>query len=190
MPELLINTSPEIGNNREIEPYRNDVYETYCLWKSLPAFFKFPPLNKKTGERPTPRDFCLQIGVEDERILLLCEIGSQRAFAAQYKVDENTLSLWNKKVQTLDSMEEIRKWATGLTKNVFMALYNKAVSKGDAFEVKTWAQLVEKWQEKAKVEVEVRRVETFTVIKPIEKNGTENSLGVNAEASASVGVPA
>lgn len=135
------------------------------------------------------------LGIDSETILELSDIRTQNDFAEKYGVSKDTLSLWNKTIAVRDSMEDIRKWARGLTKNVIASLYNTAVRKGSSFEVKLFMQLVESWEEKQKVEHDYKGVTSFTVIRPSkiidvtpEQNERDSSgVGINGEASTSVG---
>lgn len=195
----LINMTTDIKDknqtNSDIEPYLKDIYEKYCLWKSLPSVFKFPPRDKKTGIAPSQKEFCEMIGVDSNEILELVEMKYQKDFAQKYGISEDTLSLWNKTIGVRDSLDDVRKWARGLTKNVVASLYNTAVRKGSSFEVKLFMQLVEGWEEKQKVEHDYKGVTTFTVTRPAkiidvtltEQNGNEDKLGLDGETVSSVG---
>ena len=175
--------------NSEITPYLKGIYDTYALWKSLPALFKFPPPNKH-GERPTPIEFAEQMGIDDETILELITIPTQIAFATRFKVHPDTLSDWNKTLHVRSGLDDMRKWAKHLSKNVLTSLYNKAVRKGDAFEVKLWFQLIENYEEKSKVGLEAMGDIHFNIIL------NKNNVNINAnqprtvgEANTGVGIP-
>ena len=105
------------------------------------------------------------MGIDDEMIISLMDIKTQGAFAKQYGVDEDTLTNWNKKLAQEDGMDDLRMWAKKMSKNVALALYNNAIRKGYAPEVKLWFQLVEQWEEKAKLDVKhhVATIEYETV---------------------------
>lgn len=188
------NIENKTSTNNEIVPYRKDVYEVYCLWKSLPSIFKYPPKDKKTGIAPSARDFCEMMGIDDEQILDLIEIRTQTQFAERFEVGIDTLRKWNKTLGVRDSLSDIRQWGRSLTRNVIASLYNTAVRKGSMMEVKLWAQLVEGWEEKQKVEHDYKGVTTFTVTRPAKiidvtptENGNEDKLGLDGEAVSSVG---
>jgi hypothetical protein len=164
----------------------------------LPSIFRYPPKDKKTGIAPSSRDFCEMIGVDDEQILDLLEIKTQGQFAERFDVSKDTLSIWNKTLGVRDSLDDIRKWARSLSKNVVSSLYNTAVRKGSSFEVKLFMQLVEGWEEKQKVEHNYKGVESFTIIRPskiidvtpIENGQIESGVGTDGETITSVGHPA
>jgi hypothetical protein len=186
MTTLLENKTP---TKSEMEPYLMDIYETYCLWKSLPALFKYPPKDKN-GISPTPRDFAEQMGIDDDKLLDLVTIRNQTAFAERFHVHIDTLTDWNKTIRGKDSMNELRSWATHLSKNVLVSLYNNAIRKGMALEAKLWFQLVEQWQEKTKVAHELLGDIQFniTLNKPKEEQNA-NQLGTVNQADAGLGTP-
>lgn len=136
----------------DITPQKEKEYQAYCLWRSVPFFFRNPPKDKVTGLTPTSRDFALAMGIEDDTMLDLVEIKTQGQFGERYNVDINTLTRWNKTASAQNGLEEARKWATNLTKNVLFSLYNNAIRKGLAPETKLWLQVVEGWQEKQQVD--------------------------------------
>lgn len=145
-------TTPTDTNLVTIEPIKKYEYDVYCLWRSIPAFFRFPPIDKKTKTRATPREFAMAMGIEDEQMLDLVDITTQKEFGARFNVDEGTLCDWNKTAGAQNGMDEAMRWAKNLSKNVLFSLYNNAIRKGNMLEVKLWFQLVEKWSEKQTVE--------------------------------------
>jgi hypothetical protein len=132
-----------------LEPYRRDVFETYIVWKSIPALLKMPPASRHTGTPSSPKEFCKVMGIENEQIIALAGIRSQTQFAEHFGVHINTLTDWNKLIAKRDPLSDLRHWATGLTKNVLMSLYHKVLQNGDAERVKLWFQIVEGWSEKS-----------------------------------------
>jgi hypothetical protein len=150
---------PPINTNLvTIEPKKKYEYDLYCLWRSIPAFFRFPPIDKKTKERPSPREFAMSMGIENEEMLNLVDLTTQKEFGARFNVDEGTLCDWNKTVGAQNGMDEAMLWAKNLSKNVLFSLYNTAIRKGNMLEVKLWFQLVEKWSEKQTVEHDYKGV--------------------------------
>ncbi len=171
-------------SNHDLTPYKKDVFELYCLWKSLPSFFRFPPKGKD-GKQPTPKEFVETMGIESDEIIELAQIRYQKDFAEKYNVLPDTLSDWNKTQQVRDSLSDIRAWARSLSKNVLMALYNKAIRNGFAVEVKLFFQLIEGWEEKQRIEHNYKGIESITII----KNGkTENPMGTDSQANGSMGI--
>ena len=167
MTQLLL-PAPTIGTNRDNGHYRQDVFEMYLLWKSLPSLFKFPPIDKKSQTRPSSREFCEAMGIDDPVVIDMAQIKYQKDFAERFEVDENTLSLWNREIADRDPMEDLRAWAIKLSKNVLTALYNNAMRKGMALEVALWFKLVNQWNEKTVVEHNYKGVKsiTYEIIEP------------------------
>lgn len=144
--------SSENQKKTEIQPYKQDVYETFKLWKCLPSFFKYPPKDRKTGFQPTPRSYAELMGIDDEAILDLVEIRTNLEFASRYDVDKDTLTKWGKQIKEDSSVNDLRAWAIHLSKNVLSALYNQAIRTGYAKEVELWFKLVNEWEDKQTVE--------------------------------------
>ena len=170
--ELNEQTSLQIGSDSS-NPI--DIYEIYCLWKSLPPFFKNPPIPTKGKDRPTVAEYLDNLGIEDPNIVELSKLQTQKAFAERYGVDEDTLSRWNKTQGVRDSLAEIRGWARQLSKNVLLSLYRKAMKDGMSFEVKLFFQLVEKWEEKAKIEHDYKGVTEIQIIKKVVEEKVKNN---------------
>lgn len=161
---------------RDITPVKAYEYEMYCLWKSIPSLLRNPPVDRATKMKPSNRDFAIGMGIEDEAMLDLIEIRTQTQFSEKFDVDINTLTLWNNTRGVNNGLNEARSWATNLTKNVVLSLYNNAIRKGMAPEVKLWLQVVENWKEKEEVEHKYLGVATihYDVVKA-EVIPTENA---------------
>lgn len=142
-------------------------YNKYKVWKAIPSLLRYPPMDKITKQRPNPRDFAISMGIEDEETLELIDLPTQKSFAEKFGLHQDTLVDWNKTLGLQSSMEQVRAWATHLTKNVVLALYNNAIRKGNQMEVKLWLQVVEGWEEKQKVEHEYLGVAgiTYEIVK-------------------------
>jgi hypothetical protein len=110
--EIIPKDSETIKN-----PVRQDLYDTYVLWKTLPLIFK------RQG-RQFVQD---KLQIEDETILELCEISSQTEFAEKYKVHRDTLTDWNKLIKKRDEFSNIRAWLQPMLKNVVLSAYNVAL---------------------------------------------------------------
>lgn len=143
----------------------DSVYELYCLWKSLPPFLKCPPRRKGQKEDPDVRAYAMDAGIDDPVTLDLLEIKTQGEFAQRYGIHQDTCTDWNKTQGVRDNLQDIRKWARQLTRNVLMSLYQTAMKKGFATEVKLWFQLIEKWEEKMKVEHDYLGVTELVVVR-------------------------
>lgn len=178
MSEILLLESPEKSRKQPpIEPYKRDVFELYCLWKSIPAFFKYPPKDKKTKEAPTPQDYCLMMGIEDEEILEIVDIRTMGQFAQRFGVSEACLNDWNKTVKAKESLQEIKKWARALTKNVTMGLYNATIRGGLPQHYQVWFKVVEDWVEKHEVEHNYKGVAniSYEIVEHQEENKQETA---------------
>lgn len=168
--------TPTNSNNTEKGIIRVHEYNKYKVWKAIPSLLRNPPVDKYTKQRPHPRDFAIGMGIEDEETLELVDIPTQKAFAERFDLSEDTLVDWNKTVGIQSSLEQVRNWATHLTKNVVLSLYNNAIRKGNMMEVKLWLQVVEGWEEKQKLEHNYLGVASITYevvkAKPQIENGT------------------
>lgn len=138
------------------------LFEVYATWKSLPVTML------RTFSRDQIRN---NMNVEDEDVLDLMEIPTQKAFAEKFDIEESTLSGWNKKVKDRDPLAEVKKWSQGLVKNMMLSLYTNAMKKGDAFLYKLFFQVANEWSEKSVVEHDIAMITEFNVslADPIEK---------------------
>lgn len=180
--EKEITTQIQIKSNST--PYKNELFELYCLWKSLPYQFKVPPKDKATGQRPNPREFCEMMGIEDLTIWELAEIRTQAQFAEKYDLDPTTLVLWNRNQKLRDNLADMRMWAKHMSRSILMSLGNNAMRKGLSFDVKLWFQLVEGWEEKQKVEHNYQGVQVVEILDAEYKDTVET----NKETTNSVEV--
>lgn len=114
------------------EPYKQQTYETYALWKSLPTFLKGQP--KMSLEK---------FGIEEDILFELLQIKNQKQFGQEYQVDSGTLTDWNKRIQKDGLIKDINSWARKLTPNVVFALYKNITRNGRAHEVRAWYELIE-----------------------------------------------
>ncbi len=179
-----------LQTHSDIRPEKETEYESYILWKALPAFFKYPPV-AKDGSRPDAVLFCESLGVDDDRVLQLVKIKTQKEFAERFDVSEDTLSLWNKTIRVRSALQDMREWGRGLTKNVMMSLYNNCIRKGFAIDVKLWLQAVEGWEEKQRIEHEYLGVTKVDIIQVNERptDGNKDTVGTDLAPSGSVEVP-
>ena len=113
-------------------PYKNQTYETYVLWKSLPSFLKGQP--KVALEK---------FGIEEESLFELLSIKTQLNFSKKYKVDAGTLTDWNKRLEKDGLIMDMNSWARKLTPNVIFALYKNIIKNGRAHEVRAWFEIIE-----------------------------------------------
>lgn len=147
--------------DREIE--KTFEFEMFLLWESIPSFFKNPPADKKTGNKPEPRPFCEAMGIDDERILELCEIPTASAFGIKYGVHRDTLTDWRKIIRNRDLLGDLREWASPLTRNVLMALYNQCLRGGLPEHYKLWLQSVAQFSEKSVIDINKRVIKKVVI---------------------------
>lgn len=149
-------------------PYKADVYEAYCLWKSLPALLKNPPpqRDKATKQfiKPDAKEFAQLQGIEDEDLLELIGISSQAEFRERFNVSRDTLARWNKLILDRAPFEDTKKWAKHLINNLVMGIYSHAMKSGNPFNSKLFLQIVGDFSEKATVEHKLTKIESVEFI--------------------------
>ena len=150
----------------------------YCLWKSLPVFFRLPPPDRITHIAPSSEEFLKRIGIVDENIYALSEIKSQGMFPEIYKIGPDTLSEWNKTEGVILASQNMQSWAQQLSKNVIFAMYNKIMRTGDAAETKLWFQIIEQWSEKQQIEHKLGPVVSinYEVVSPVTDEEIQSSI--------------
>lgn len=94
-------------------------FDLYALWKSLPPMLR----------GVTPKDLEEKYFIDDEALIQLLQLRTQRAFADHFGFDEKTLYGWNKKLADRDTFADIRAWSNKLMKNVIMSTYRAAMLK-------------------------------------------------------------
>lgn len=142
-------TPKKTGGNKnrkkQESPLRNpDIYEKYKLWKSLPTMWKGMDRGALTEK----------FGIEEESMLELLECKTQGQFADKYGVDITTTTDWNHRMEDegIDYLEDIKKWANKLTKNVTLAHYNKLIRKFDPVSADIWYKVVSDFNEKKQIQ--------------------------------------
>lgn len=142
----------------------NSAFEAYVAFKSLPEFLRYPPKDRKAGYRPSPREFAEGIGIDDETLLSLIELKTQKGFADRFGVTEQTLVRWNEKIAKRDSLKDMEWWTRRLTPNVALMHYMR-ILQGDALpnHFKLWYQVFMGWSEKQLHQVNARTVRRVRV---------------------------
>lgn len=130
--------------NRRRQTTLPDIYEKYKFWKSLPSMWK--------GMKR--EDLTEKFGIEDEDMLEMLEMRWQNDFAKKFNLDISTLTKWNHRMEEdgIDHLEEVKKWANRLTKNVTLAHYNKLVRKFDPVSADIWYKTVSGFSEKKQIQ--------------------------------------
>lgn len=131
--------------NPNFKPKKEREYRSYLIWKNLP--FTWLAYSRDDLER---------IGVQDESVLELAGIKTQKEFAAKFGLNETTLVEWNQNTPPVEYQDlDWRKWALPLTKNVVATLYDRIRGNekgdGDAARIKLWLQAVDGYVEEQKV---------------------------------------
>lgn len=152
--ETTLPTQSENG----VSVVKHAEFAAYRIWRNIPIGLRFPPKDPKSGERPAPRDFAQALGIEDEMILDLIGLQTQEEFAARFSVSRDTLTDWNKKLAKLPEDQELRRWATLLTKNMLFAIYSHAMRKGNPLLFRLWLEFVQKFNPTLKTQHTERRV--------------------------------
>lgn len=154
---IVMNDSENSDLQKEFE------FDLYAIWISIPSLLKNPP-KQKDGSYPSGRDMAMSMGIDDERILELCELKTNLDFSAKYNVHINTLTIWKKRIKEkgLVGIPMMQNWAQTMSSNLLMSLYQHAMKKGNPLTIKLWFQLVENWQDNIKVN------HIFTPIESIE----------------------
>lgn len=129
------------GYNGQI--FLKQTFEVYKTWYSLPGIWK--GLNEKK---------LVDMGIVDQVMIELLRIRTQTEFCARFNVHKDTVTKWNKLIDELeiDPLDEARKWASRLTKNVVAAHYRKAVKRFDPMTGESWYKVISGWNEKKEIE--------------------------------------
>ena len=123
---------------RTEHPYREADFQSYVTWKSLPSLL-----------RSEKEETLRKLGFEDDNILVLLKIRSQKEFAGIYKISQKCLSDWNLRIDEKDLLKDARKkYFRKLMSNVITAVYRKTLSEGDAQRGKFLAQYLEDFEER------------------------------------------
>jgi hypothetical protein len=125
-----------------INPNKKIEYDIFCIWASLPAYFKTQPEEILKGK----------LGIDDPFLLELASIKNRAEFSERFGVNKDTLTAWSKIMDDNPNTNDIKKWAKKLTKNVIMGVYNQAIKKGGE-NAKLWIKWVEDWKETQAVDV-------------------------------------
>jgi hypothetical protein len=154
----------------DFKPRKEAEYRAYLIWKNMPM--------KWLG---MGRDYLENMGIRDEAILQLSGIQTQKDFAEQYDLNEDTLVKWNKAKPPVEFQDiDWRKWAMPLTKNVVATLYDRITGSekgdGDAARIKLWLQAVDGYVEEQNVNHDVSHATLLGV--------RELIVGINKKAEA------
>ncbi len=118
------------------KPYKQGVFEIYLIWRSVQGF---------VGQTKA-QEVIKRAGNNRSSISEVFIIRNQTEFAKVYKVENSTLTNWNKLIDREDLLKDILAPAKRLTKNVIASLYRNIMEVGNAEEVRLWLQFVEGWR--------------------------------------------
>ncbi len=148
-------TKPDFKRKGELEDVRlTKAFDTYVRWKAIPPML----LNFTKGKKIlSDEETCIAFGFDDPDTKELIAIKTQKQFAELFDLNENTLTEWNKKMDTRDMLADSRKWAKKLTKNVVLMLYKGAIgSSGMSFKYQEmFFKVINHWNEKQSIELDV-----------------------------------
>lgn len=140
-------------------------FHLFRVWRQLPVMLKRPPADTKTGFAPSPVEFAEAMGIDDEMVLELVQLPTQKSFAEKYGVSVDTLVDWGKKLELMNEDDEMRRWARKLTKNLLFSLYNHAMRKGNPLNFKLFLEYVQKWAPNLKIDTNYHGVARIVVKK-------------------------
>ena len=159
---------------KTIKPQKQVEYDLFCIWSSLPAFIKTQPEEVLKGK----------LGIDDLMLLELASIKNRTQFSAKFGVDMDTLAVWGRHIDQNPNVDDIKKWAKKLTKNVVMGVYNQAIKKGGE-NAKLWLKWVQDWKEKRAIDVsgklESITVEIINNADQIQKDTSESDIPLDSE---------
>ena len=116
--------------------------EALRVWLSIPSIFLGAPDN-----------IISKLGIEEQDIIDIMKLQTQRQFAEAVGVIEPQISDWKRELMAeTDSFALTKAFMKRLTKNVLGALYRAALTEGDAARAKLWMQITEGWREQMGVE--------------------------------------
>lgn len=137
-------------------------FDMYKVWRTIPSLLRYPP-KSKDGSLPDPSEFAQSMGIENDVILDLVQLKNKKQFAERFNVSVETISDWEKKCREGNALQGARNWATDLTKNMILQMYNHAMKKGHPAMFKLWLQSIEDFKEVTKQEVEIPNLTEFNV---------------------------
>ncbi len=117
------------------KPYKREVFEVYLLWRSVQGFMG----------HTKAQEVIQKMGSTTSELGVIFSIQNQTEFAKVYKIENSTLTNWNKLIDREDLLKDVLEPMRRLTKNVLCALYKKAIDTGNAEEARLWFQFVEGW---------------------------------------------
>ena len=87
-----IHKNPDKKEDNKLTVYKDKIFVSYLAWRAMPAV-----LIGKSEE------MLKEMGIIDEASLELTGIQNQISFAKHFNVDKTTLTVWNRRLQNMNS---------------------------------------------------------------------------------------
>lgn len=135
-------------------PYKREVFEVYLLWRSVQGFMGYTKA----------QEVVRKMGTSSSEIGKIFSIQNQTEFSRVFKIENSTLTNWNKLIDREDLLKDMLEPMRRLTKNVIGSLYRNIMQNGNTEEVRLWLQFVEGWtyQSSRNREQKIPTVSTIT----------------------------
>lgn len=135
------------------KPYKRELFEVYILWRSMQGFMG------QISAQKAVKSF----GKCNSDIGVIFSIKNQSEFAKKYKIENSTLTNWNKLIDRKDLLKDVLEPAKRLTQKVIFSLYKNIEENGNAEEVRLWFQYVEGWIYKADNSIPEKELTVATI---------------------------
>lgn len=135
------------------KPYKRELFEVYILWRSMQGFMG------QISAQKAVKSF----GKSNSEIGVIFSIKNQSEFAKKYKIENSTLTNWNKLIDRKDLLKDVLEPAKRLTEKVIFSLYKNIEENGNAEEVRLWFQYVEGWVYQSSHQKEARELSVATI---------------------------
>ncbi len=103
------------------------------------------------------------MGSSNSELGVIFSIQNQTEFAKIYKIENSTLTNWNKLIDREDLLKDVLEPMRRLTKNVLWALYKNVLETGDADRARLWFQYVDGWKYQSSHHKEERKYTVATI---------------------------
>lgn len=136
-----------MAEEKQSDTFLFDVFDTYCLWLSLPRHLARLPEEKLQ-----------ELGFDEDSIKLL-RITTKKLFADTYQVTTEMLRKWDADPKAEQAIKDHwRRWAKKKTPNVIGKLYEKIMEEGDAARIKVWQAFVEQQADKLDIDAGLSQI--------------------------------
>jgi hypothetical protein len=135
------------------KPYKQGLFEVYLLWRSVQGFMG----------HTKAQEVIQKVGGSNGELSKIFSISTQTEFAKIYKIENSTLTNWNKLIDREDLLKDVLAPMKRLTKNVIYSLYKNILDNGKAEEVRLWLQCIEGWTYQSSHHKEPRELTVATI---------------------------